>query len=150
MAKAFATLASINAWLGLLLPLDQNLDGDQVAFQASQDRRANEWRVHWGPETGSTISAMFERVVQIDRARADGDEMALEQELAAVLVAMELDQSAAVALVPVNDYPDAPGIPIDTARVMRLEDRGWERLPDLASRATHLRATLSLRIEYPA
>jgi hypothetical protein len=88
VANAFQIRASISAWLGTVLPLDGGSSGDQVAYQADQAQRATEWRVHWDTERNGRSDQAFSRMVQIDRLRGDGSEIALEKNWAAALAAM--------------------------------------------------------------
>lgn len=150
MANAFQIRASINAWLGTVLPLDGGASGDQVAYQATQAQRGTEWRVHWDAERDGHADQAFRRLVQIDRLRSDGDEIALEKNWVAALAAMGLTTPGATAKVTVYDYPAVSLTSIGTARVRRLDGKGWQMLPDPPGRVGQLRSTITLQIDYAA
>jgi hypothetical protein len=148
MADAYQARASVNRWLGAVLPIDPRLPGDWVAYQVSQDVRGNEWRAHWDAERDGPSDQAFSRLVQVDRRRTDGDEVALERELVAAVAAMGLDRPGRGRLVPLYDYPDRPAVLLGYAVVERLRDAGWQVLPDPVQRPGHLRAVITLSVSY--
>lgn len=150
MANPFQVRASVNAWLGSVLPVNPGLTGDQVAYQAIQEARANEWRVHWDSERLGEVDQGWSRLVQIDRSRGDGDENALEQELAQALILLGLTWPGKGRVVQVFDYPDNPGDLVGSAIIRRFRGDGWEMLPDPEDRPGQLRATITLQVEYDA
>lgn len=150
MASAFQARASVNRWLSERLPLDFSTEGDRVAFQAAQEAEPTEWRVFWDGELEGEPDQAFSRMVQIDRVRADGDENALEQDLAAAMDACGLTWPGRGAAVPLYDYPADPEIRIGTATLRRLNGDGWRIIPDPADRPSHVRATITLVVTYPA
>lgn len=148
MANAHQVRASINTWLGAVLPLDPEVANDRIAYQASQAQQGTEWRVFWDTERDGRIDQQWNRLVQIDRLRSDGDEMALELDWAAALAAMALDRPGSVTAVQIYDNPDAQTTMIGRSTVRRLAGQGWILLPDPAGRLGQLRSTLTLRVDY--
>jgi hypothetical protein len=148
MASAYQLRVSINAWLKSVLPIDEGKAGDQVAFQASEKQRGTEWRVYWDAERAGLSDQSFSRLLQIDRMRDGGNEIALERDWAQALTAMGIDKPGQGPQVPMYDYPDSPETVIGSARVRRIDDAGWQMLPDAAGRIGQLRSTLTLRITY--
>lgn len=151
MANHMQVRASVNRWLGDRITLDPTLNpADRIAYQGVQGQQANEWHVSWDAERDGGSDQSFSRLFQILRARDDGDEIALERELADLMTMLGLDRPGRGATVTVYDYPDDEHTGIGTAIVRRQGGKGWAYLPDPANRPEHLRAALTLQVDYTA
>lgn len=151
MANPMQVRASVNRWLDGLFVLDASLKpDDRKAWQGIQGQQSNEWHVSWDAERDGRADQNCSRLFQITRARADGDEIALERELSALMATMGIDRPGRSAAVTVYGYPAAVNAPIGTALVRRFRSEGWKYLPDPGDRADHLRAVLTLQVEYTA
>lgn len=143
--------ASVNRWLGGLITTDPNLTPtDRIVYQGLQGQQANEWHIAWDAERDGGSDQSFSRLFQIIRGRADGDEIALERELADLMTMLGLDRPGRGATVTVYDYPSATSTSIGTAIVRRQGGKGWAYLPDPANRPEHLRAVITLQVDYTA
>lgn len=147
--NAYQVRASVAAWLEGALPLDVSLSPpDAVTHQAVDGYNDNEWRITWDKERGDSSDQGQSRLVQVDRHRADGDEIALEKELVQALNNMELAALGRSALVPVMRQYDNDMTVIGHARVKRFQNEGWTPLPDPSQRKGFIRASLTLQVEY--
>lgn len=151
MSSAAQIRSSVNRWLGAVLPVNSTLDpADRIAYQGIQGQQGNEWHIAWDSERKSSTDQHFSRLFQIVRCRQDGDEVALETELAAALTAMDLTIPGLGEAVTVYDYPTRPTVAIGTAIVRRQNGVGWAYLPDPGVRPGHLRAVITLQVDYRA
>jgi hypothetical protein len=150
VANAYQVRASVNRWLDSLIPLNPDLTpADTLATQGMEGQTANEWHIAWDSERDGEFDQAWTRIFQIVRSRSDGDEIALDAELAACLTALGLDFPGRGALVPIYDYPAGSAV-LTQAVVRRQSGRGWRYLPDPGDRPEYLRAAITLTVSYSA
>ena len=151
MSNFVAVRASVADFLRDQIDLDGDLSpADRLAFATSDAVAPNEWRLSWSGELGGSADQTCSRILQIERRRNDGDEIALEAELGNLIAVLALDVPGRRLQVPLYDWPDAGTVAIGHATLRRINGKGFEPLPDLAARPDHLRYALSLTVEYPA
>ncbi len=149
MANPYQARASVNAWLAANIVLASNCDpADRLVFQGIQGQQPTEWHVSWDAEQDGDADQHYSRLVQIVRARGDGDENAFEIETATLMTALGLDKPGRHATIPVYDYPDNPTTAIGHCIIRRQGGKGWVVLPDPAGRPEAIRAALTLQVDY--
>lgn len=149
MARAWQVRASVQRWIGDRITLDTGLvPADQVAYQARQESSPNEWRFHWSGEIPGGRDQTWRQLVQVDRCRADGDEAALAIECGQLLETLGLTVPGRGVAVGLYAWPDDGTRQVGTASVSRLSGKGWDTVPDPAQRLGHLRAIITLAVDY--